>query len=257
MEFLIFLLALVPLIYYIAEKDRKNKGKTIIWKVDKETSSEIISNNRLKRLQKLKIKKGILNSNDLIVVWAQNFLDHDIFYETVKDNIRDGLRYFYILDRQYVDSFQILLSNLYRDFENKKVIHECIDVIFIKGELTLNNNVLIAPRSDHEILYSSIIYNNRPIGWFKQSPFRAKTFRVKVLNLLTEIAFAQSKNLKIGDKGFYFLEDQIMDYSKAIEITQRGANILDFPIGEALDSVGLDSKSHGKVIELRDRVSGE
>lgn len=243
---------LILVAFFYRNKDAKS-GRKLIWRINKTTSTELISNSGLQAIQNTSRPKGILRPNDMVIVWAQNFLDHDVFYETVKQNIIDGVRYFYILDRKYVSNFNTLLKKLYIDFSDEEIINTSIDVIFIKSELTHNNFVLIAPETERELLYSSIIYDERPIGWLKQSAIRSKKSRNNILKLLTRVAIEQKKDTS-GDMGFFYLEDQIMNYSHAVNDIKDEHALEKFPIGKIIESSKLDRASITKIINLEDRV---
>jgi len=229
---IVFILIISIIVFlYFSSKDLKENS--ITWNIDGE-NSELLPNSGLSSIQKIEEKGGVLKKHDQIVIWAQMFLDHDVFYETVKENIQDGIRYFYILDRKYIGLFKELLEKLYIDLGNSQLVHNSIDVIFIKGELTLNNYALLAPKTNRELLYSSLIYKERPVGWFRQSTMRSSIFQQKVLKLLKNIAETQGQQdignqYKDYDGGFFFLQDQIMNYSVALKHLDNEGNLPNFP----------------------------
>jgi hypothetical protein len=64
-----------------------------------------------------------------------------------------------------------------------------INVIFVRSELTLNNFVIIAYGTDHQVAYSSLIYGARPFAWLRQDPSRSP---VSLFRKLTQIDFARA-----------------------------------------------------------------
>lgn len=253
--FLFALIISVCIVLYalITEK----KGKVINWVINKKSSTQIINNAKLSEKQKNCTKGGILKNTDLVIVWAQNFLDHDVFYDLIKQNLEDGIRYFYILDRNHADSFKILLGKLFDDFEDERIVNGGIDVVFIKTALTLNNYVIMATGSEREEFYSAMIYDKRAFGWIKQSSYRAKLFNLRIWDLIKAVAKAQAESSKGDDNGFFYLSDQIMDYGPALplmEEIERTMGPYSLPIGRLLEKTQLDEKSHNKVISLSERT---
>lgn len=172
------------------EAGTNDRGVEITWQLDSRRSTVIISNKRLASIQRLRDRGGILVPSDLVVVWAQQFLDHDILYETVRENLHGTIRYLYVLDRVHADSVRELLDRLYEE-EDPTIVAEGIDVVFVKPQATMNNFVLMAPGREHQEFYSGMIYDERPFAWVRQTPFRAKLFLRKVRHLVASVSIAQ------------------------------------------------------------------
>ena len=69
----------------------RDNGKAVKWQVSRKEKTEIISNKRLAALQRGESEGGILRSNDLIIVWAEEFLDDEILFETLYNNVANGI----------------------------------------------------------------------------------------------------------------------------------------------------------------------
>lgn len=152
----------------------RHHGQKVDWKLSNGKSTSIISNERLAYLQTSDEQGGILRTNDLVVVWAQQFLDDDVLYPTVAQNIRHGVRYLYILDRAHIDRFERLLESLKKDIPEASTVAKGIDVVFVSPELAANNFVLMAAETDRQLGYSALIYDRRPFAWLQESAPRAR-----------------------------------------------------------------------------------
>lgn len=199
-------------------------GKALSWRIDSERRTEIISNRALGQVQSSRSRGGMLSPGDAVVVWAQEFLDDDILYEDVLENIRTGVRYLYILDAGHLARFVNLLTRLYRDESEQRLIEEGVDVVIVRNDLTLNNFVCIAPETAREQMYSGIIYDSRPIGWIRQSTYRARVFINRVKHLVAAVAISQAESQgadersksEIYSERLFEPSEQIMDFSNIV-----------------------------------------
>lgn len=235
--FLIFL-------YNVFLSDKKNdcdqtiKQQTFTWNLSNNRSTKIISNQRLAALQTSKHQGGTLCPNDLIIVWAQQFLDHDILYKTVLNNIHEGIKYLYFLDKKHVGNFRILLKRLYDDIEDKAIVDDGMDVIFLRPELTMNNFVMFAAGSSRQRFYSSLIFEKRPFGWLRQHPFREKLFLLETKRMIARVGFLQYLTQNKSDlilllsqvetlNRHYLIDLQLMDFSHTLNYQELVNNMPD------------------------------
>lgn len=168
----------------------RDNGKAVKWQVNRKQQTEIISNKRLAALQRGESEGGILRSNDLIIVWAEEFLDDEILFETVFNNVANGIHYLYLLDVHHVDRFKVLLESLKKKIE-PDIVNYGVNAIFLKSELTLNNFVMMGACSDHQKLYSSLIYDRQAFAWMEQGNQRATLFLLKVRRIVARMAVSQ------------------------------------------------------------------
>lgn len=216
--------------------------RRIEWQLDARRSTEIISNELLGMLQRSEERGGMLRQYDLVIVWAREFLDDDILYHFVRDNIRDLVRYLYILDRRHANRFRTLVERLKDEKElDAKLVEDAIDVILIRSELLLNNFVLLAAGTDHQEMYSGIIYESRPFAWVRQDRYRAHQFLSVTQNLVKAVGVSWYGK-KHGGKDFapmvdevnrmFELDDQIMDFSEVGRIVSQSdlTHLEDVPI---------------------------
>lgn len=239
--------------------------RRIEWQLDAKRSTEIISNELLGRLQCPEERGGMLRQYDLVIVWAREFLDDDILYDFVRDNIRDLVRYLYILDRRHADRFRRLVERLKEEEElDEKLVEDAIDVILIRSELLLNNFVLLAAGTDHQRMYSGIIYESRPFAWVRQDRYRAHQFLSVTQNLVKAVGVSWYAKKHDG-KSFapmldevnrmFELDDQIMDFSEVGRIVNQSelSHLEDVPIN--LQEIVSRTTMPGDVGERADKVS--
>lgn len=243
-------------------------GKTLQWRLGENSCTEVLSNLALGRKQQLQECGGILSCGDVIVVWAEEFLDHDILYESVKDNILQGVKYVYILDIRHGESFGELDRKLRTDIPEEKhdLLRKGIDVLFVRNGLTLNNFVCMAAETPREQMYSAIIHDRRPVGWIRQSTYRAGVFTQRVKHLLAAAAIAQHNtadwraekgNAPAYSERIFELGDQEMDFSSIVAnanlTTARRPSDLNFEIHRIITTTDLED-SAGKGAEVRGRA---
>lgn len=215
--------------------------RRIEWQLDTRRSTEIISNELLGRLQCSEERGGILRQYDLVIVWAREFLDDDILYDFVRDNIRDLVRYLYILDRRHANRFRTLVERLKEEKElDEKLVEDAIDVILIRSELLLSNFVLLAAGTDHQRMYSGIIYESRPFAWVRQDRYRAHQFLSVTQNLVKAVGVSWYGKKHAKDfapmvdqvNRMFEIDDQIMDFSDVGRIVNESEfiHLEDVPI---------------------------
>lgn len=175
---------------YNSQKEDSETGKCIKINLKNGYKTEIISNKRLASFQRPKTVGGLLEPKDIVIVWAREFLDDKILFETVKNNIMNGIKYFYFLDSVHHPRFKVFLKRLEEQVD-KDIVKTGIDVIFIKPELTLNNYVMMGISHHHENFYSSVIFDDQPFGWVRQNYFRGELFIKKIEHITKSLAVAQ------------------------------------------------------------------
>ncbi len=227
-------------------KAASKEGKTINWELGKGQSSELISNARLAKLQRhhKANSSGILEDRDLIIVWAEEFLDNDLLYNVVKENIEKSVKYLYLLDVRHFSRFNELHAKLKQDVRDE-ILRGAIDVIFIRSELALNNNVMMKAEMGQQCLYSSIIFEKSPIGWFLQDSYRAILFLNRVRSILANVALNQyhatsankpPRKLKLELPAIYS-PTQYNDFSKfgkEVAESKESPDIYQFDLRDAL-----------------------
>lgn len=214
-----------------AKKRPIKGGQRIEWHIDKGRSTEIISNEWLGKLQRSEEHGGILRQYDLVVVWAKEFLDYDILYDVVRDNIRDLIRYVYVLDRRHAVDFRKLVQALKKEKRlDAKLVEDAIDVILVPSEHVLSNFVLLAAGTDHQRMYSAIIYDERPFAWILQDHYRAHQFLTSTQNLAKAVGAAwydktyetdELRHLVSQVNRVFEIEDQIMDFTEVGRILKE------------------------------------
>ncbi len=167
-----------------------DNGKAVKWHVGGNVKTEIISNKRLAALQRMEDEGGKLHPNDLIIVWAEEFLDDDILFKPVCNNVANGVHYLYLLDEEHVNRFKVLLEKLYKEMK-PEIVNMGVNVIFLKSELTLNNYVMMGAGSRDQKLYSSLIHNRQAFAWMEQGNHRATLFLMKVRKMVARMAVSQ------------------------------------------------------------------
>ncbi len=267
--FILFGGAILASLFDIDNRSNKS-GREMRWRLSSKQYTSIISNRRLGFIQSSEEKGGILKPRDTVIVWAQEFLDDDILYSAVLDNIRAGIRYFYILDVCHADRFKKLLDQLYKDMPQEvRMIEEGIDVIFVRNDLTLNNFVCMAAETDREQMYSSMIFDDRPFAWVKQSPYRARIFVNRAKHLIAATALMQFENAKNGERvseasptyseRIFEISDQIMDFSAIVTksgvTSAKHPNDLHFKISDAIGNTLVSVDAVDGAQNLADRYA--
>lgn len=200
------------------------QGLSQAWQLTDGTT-DVVSNLRLGAIQQLTGKHALLKRADKIVVWANRFLDDDVLFDVVSENIEKGVGYFYVLNVSHVEAFGTFLENLYKKIDKTKV-DKLVDVIFVREELTLHNFVILSHNSkNRRVCYSSLIYSQLPFAWVRGDRNRTNVLLDGVNYLVASVAVAQFKNQVkcMDDSDFGEVKDphqeifyprQLMDFSK-------------------------------------------
>lgn len=176
---------------YLSNGKTLDNGKAVKWQIGGIDKTEIISNKRLAALQRMENEGGNLHPNDLIIVWAEEFLDDEILFEPVCNNVANGVHYLYLLDELHINRFRALLDKLNKKLERPEIVNNGVNVIFLKSELTLNNYVMMAAGSRDQKLYSALLYERQAFAWMEQSNYRSNLFRLKVKRIVARMAVSQ------------------------------------------------------------------
>ena len=242
------------------------EGKVLTWNLGKGCATKIISNRSVASMQRLKDKGGILQGGDLVIVWAEQFLDDKILLDTVISNVRDGIRYLYVLDRIYAERFGFLLDELYKNFDDQSAVRDGIDVLFVESALTLSNHVLMAADTRDSVYYAGMIYDELPFAWVRQSTARAQSFLKRVKRLVATVGFVQyaqaqareTPHVQTTEAWMFDLADQLMDFStighmmKAQGVTSISAFHYDLKTVVGVTTIPDDAK--GRILQLHNRV---
>lgn len=211
---------------------REGPGRSIAWRLDQTRATEIISNQYLGQLQRLEDRGGRLRPNDAVIVWAREFLDDDILYPTVRENIKAGVRYVYFLDRRHAARFRTLIERLKGETDlDERTVENGVDVVLVRSELLLNNFVLLSAETDRQVLYSALIFGDRPFAWLRQDHSRARAFLEAARHVLRVVAIESVRASGATEipGGWYdsnrMLEarDQVMDYSLVGQILRTSS----------------------------------
>ncbi len=222
--------------------DRERGGRCLTWQLDDSRKTEIVSNEWLGKLQRLEKHGGMLHEYDVVIVWAKEFLDDDILYDVVRQNIRDLVRYVYVLDRCHADRFRTLVEQLKKEEDlEERLVENALDVILVRSELLLNNFVLMAAGTDRQRMYGGIIHGVQPFAWVRQDSLRAHAFFTTTLNLVKAVgaswydrkhATSELEEKVVAFNRMFDLDDQIMDFADVGRIVKASdlAYLEDVPI---------------------------
>jgi hypothetical protein len=247
------------LIYQVVSWSRTSgaggSGRRLAWKLDGNRATEIISNKALGTMQLHKDLGGTLINGDHIIVLAREFLDDDILFNTVLNNIKRGISYFYILDRMHISRFKNLIYRLYEEISDRRIVDRAITVLFVRPEITVNNFVLLGYGTERQLAFSAMIYDERPFAWLRQDSSRAEFMVSRFKTLVANVALSQAGFLGKDSLNYIHEADQIMDYQK-LGKTLANQGMYDpetalFSLSSTLEEVHISEESQFKVIEMQ------